>query len=203
MNKTGKFKILEGLVNQNIGNEVKCRDALIPFAKILIGNSNLIFERAEFSSDRGRVDLILIVEPIETNFGSKLLSTDKIALVFELKAPNKKIFQYHTSNRFIPSMDLSLAEAQLFDYTQRSLQDLLYFSQQFGVTDVRPGGIIIGRETTMFHVSVARMKKIKNVRDFESLKKVTIIARKKFLYEKAGICIYNWDHVLKLIKKNK
>jgi len=195
-----EFKILETLVNQNIGNEIKCRDALIPFAKHLIGNSSLVFEKAEWSSDRGRVDLILIVEPIDTQFGSKLLSTDKIALVYELKAPNKKVFQYHPTKRFIPSTDLSLAESQLFDYTQRSLQDLLYFSQQFGATDIRLGGIIIGRESTMFHITPKQLKKINDDHGLENLKKSTVRARKRFLYDQSKMNVYTWDHVLKLIK---
>jgi hypothetical protein len=198
MNK--EFKKLELLVNMNIGNETKCRDALIPFANLLIGNSSLVFDRAEWSSDRGRVDLILIVEPIDTQFGAKLLTTDKIALVYELKAPNKKVFEYHPSKRFIPSKDLCLAESQLFDYTQRSLQDLLYFSQQFGANDVRPGGIIIGRESTMFHINRTVLKNIKDMHKFENLKRATINARKRFLYDKAVMNVYTWDHVLNLIR---
>ena len=195
-----QFDKLENLVNLNTSNENNCRDALIPFAEKLIGNKNLIFSRVEWSNDRGRVDLILIVEPIETKFDAKYVSNDKIAIVFEMKAPNKSLFKFHNSKRFIPSNDLSLAESQLFDYTNRLMLDLNYLTQTFGATEVRPGGIIIGRRSTMFQISKIEMKKITDLHKFEILKKMTINSRKRFLYDKASINIYTWDHIIDIIR---
>lgn len=195
-----EFNKLKRLVELNTGNENQCRDALIPFAQKLLGNNKLVLNRAEWTSNRGRIDLIIIAEPIETDFGSKLLATDKIAIVYELKAPNKHLFEFHSSKRFIPTKDLSLAETQLFDYTQRSLQDMLYFSQTFGATDVRPGGIIIGREQTMFKITAQQTNKFQDTHELDTLKKSTINARNKFLYHKTNLSVYSWDHVLNLVK---
>jgi hypothetical protein len=194
------FGILTALVNKTAGNENSCRDAFMPFAECLIANTSLKFVKAEVASNIGRADLILIVEPVETDFGSKLLSTDKIAIIYEMKAPNKPMYQYHKTNRFIPSEDLSLAESQLLAYTRRCQQDAKYLSETYGATDVKPGGIIIGRESTMFNISKSDRKKIHDEHSFDSLKKATLAARKHFLYDRASINVYTWDHIINLIK---
>lgn len=182
------------------GNENACRDALIPFAKSLIGNSNLVFNKAEYTNDVGRVDLILVVEPKETHFDQQLLTTDKTVMVFEMKAPNKFMYEFHSgANRFIPSKDLSLAETQLFSYTRRLDYEKLYLLKKYGADQVKAGGIIIGRKSTMFKISAEDAKAF-SAKDLEELKNNTLQSRKRYLYDAAGIVIYNWDHITDLVK---
>lgn len=194
------FEMLKQLIEDDTSTENECRNALRPLAQHLLADSSLTLTKAEWASDRGRIDLILIAEPINLRFESQILSTTKVAKIYELKSPHKFMFEFDkNSKRFLPSSDLVQAETQLLDYTYRSLDDRYNFQIRFGASQIEFGGIIIGREKTMFNISEAQKKRFEQD-DLEHLKQRTLLARTALLYKNNGIKLFSWDHVLSIIQ---
>ncbi len=202
MSKEEHFQILKELVELTEGNENACRDALLPFADILTPPGDHVFYEKELPSDEGRTDLIVIVDPLEHNYGSNLLRNDRIAYVFELKAPNKAPYKFDTnSKRFIPSSSLSLAETQLLNYTKRMMEGSSYWAIKYGVSQILVGGIIIGSNAKFFEISETARASFNNADEYLRKLKNTNDARKRILYRSSGLQLYTWDTVLELISK--
>jgi hypothetical protein len=141
----------------------------------------------EYTTDSGRVDLVIICKRIELD------STERqTAYVWELKAPQIHLFESVNGSRARPSDELFLAENQLLHYHD-SLASSEKFRRERGITstdDVLIGGIVMGRDDCFTRASDAGMKHLANS---------AYECRKKQFYRACGLQLVNWDQILRKI----
>lgn len=150
------------LVLAKARNEVACANMLKRFAQVLLpaGRHELYDAGSEIDTRRGRCDLVLLADEHVSDQESK-----RVAFVWELKAPQCFVFARDGKERARPSDDLYSAENQLLHYLKSLRSDREWQTEKkiLAEQDIRPGGIIIGRENTLMEhspsISLARRAK--------------------------------------------
>jgi hypothetical protein len=120
---------------------------------------------------------------------------ERVAFLWELKAPQCYLFEYDNNNhRCRPTLDLVKAENQLLHYVEEAVGSESTRTR-LGVMNrdnIRPGGIIIGAKNTMLRGS-------RNVRDIDKASTALRLRRDRF-YLAQGIRILLWDRVLDAVR---
>lgn len=172
-------------------NEIECRkyldgalDLLVPYT----GSVTMVNPTAEYPGASGPSDLIILCDRIE--HGISIRS----AYIWEIKAPQEKLFVRCNSNRVRPSEGLNKAENQLLHYYDDCKNE--QFRASFNITDldeIHVGGILIGQRSTL--VSGNMNKDVKS-----RLYGKAIRIRKAQLYRSCGLKIFLWDDIVEYLK---
>jgi hypothetical protein len=127
--------------------ERECATILANFASILLTRlQELTFVNVEQNTSAGRVDFVIVAEQFPAG-----IRPQRIAYVWELKAPQCFLFKIDNSNRASPTPEFYSAENQLLHYRYAIANDG-HFRNRWEIVSadrVKLGGIIIGREINL------------------------------------------------------
>ena len=186
------YKDFKSLIEAEDNKELECRKYLQYAKELLVRDTVISYEYVE-SELRGHVgDSDYVISGLvadETGVESVR------AYVWELKAPQSYLFDAETENRLQPSRTLIKAENQLLHYYHELKgNDLL--RHKFGVTHpdcVCFGGIVIGCRKRWASGKYEEHKKRK-------LYEMALMIRKTYIYDRLGIRLITWDHILDHLK---
>lgn len=171
----------------NAHKELECQPYLKHAAGLLLPHpatqiTNVMEDRSYF----GRTDLVIAADLLDgTNH------TARHAYIFELKAPQCRLFQADTRNRCKPTKEFLEAENQLLHYFHEAAGNGR-FRQRFDIMDednIHIGGIIIGTQERL----------VKSGGDFAKAR-TALSVRKKYLYAKSSIEVFTWDRVADFLR---
>jgi len=138
----------------------------------------------------GDADIVLVADLVTDTGG-----TDKVAFLWELKAPQCHLFEYDDNKRRCrPTSDLVKAENQLLHYVEEAVGSDTT-RQRLGVMsrkDIRPGGIIIGTQQSLLRSP--------NLSQDIALAETALRLRRERFYEPHGIRILLWDRILDAVR---
>lgn len=183
---------LSRLIAEKKPNEHKCRDFLKHVHHVLVG-AQLIHSTTyeqEFPTQTGPNDY-LICAKVDSGIGT----TERIVVVWELKAPQCPMFVTDSQARLKPSKDLFDAENKLFNHyhqlkSNRAMQDQFQLTSD---SQIKLGGIIISREDKL----VAGIKKSKTVeRKFQLARSV----RQQYVFKPHGMRLLSWDYIVNCLR---
>jgi len=188
---------LQELISQDRSTEVQCGKFLSEIAHFLvpqqISASDVLMSDSEERSRVGDSDFVVSVK-----IDSGSVFPRHIAYVWELKAPQKYLFKLdRAENRVQPSDDLYGAENQLLNYVSE-LSGSKNFRAKYGVEgtldDIRPGGIIIGRNDRVVKATEKEQKAALE------LARLAYATREAYFWAPSGIKVHTWDWVLKQLR---
>lgn len=139
----------------------------------------------------GRVDITVIADILEVGGESH-----PGAYVWELKAPQVPLFHIETKNQACPSPDLSTAENQLLHY-HNSVKNSGHLRERWGIVspdDVRFGGIVIGKDSTMVKCQPNDLVLA------QKLAHQALKIRDAVFYRPSGIHVWTWSTVLTILE---
>ena len=181
---------LEALVAKNARNEVACRDILAKhFSHVLLPPwEPAVFVQTEAATESGRTDIVIVADQTGPD-GSE----ERVAYVWEVKAPQVYVLRKQTRSRLAPSKELYSAERQLLHY-HSSWKNSDDFRSRWKITrreNVRIGGIVISRENRFVSCSAAEHT------EMAALARNTWDIRKESFYRTIGLTVLTWTDVLK------
>jgi len=189
---------LQKLMNADAATEKDCQaflqDIALHLVPFRVREENILVKGREESSRPGDSDFCVSVEVDNGAMGRRF------AYVWEVKAPQKYLFQQDkAANRLRPTDEL-YSENQLLNYVAE-LETSRNFRQKFQLTgsedEVRPGGIIIGRKDRI----------VKGLDEGDEslvgLARNAFTTRESFLWEPAEIRVRTWDWVLEQLQQDE
>lgn len=184
------IQALRGEIERTDGHtERECAQILTNFASILLPRLQaLTFVAAEQNTSAGRVDFVIVAEQFPAG-----MRPQRVAYVWELKAPQCFLFRIENPNRASPTPEFYSAENQLLHYHYATANDGNFRNRWEIVSPdrVRLGGIIIGRENNL--VIPGRYDPGLEVNLANQAKEL----RENFFYHN-DIKLLTWDSVLTL-----
>lgn len=171
--------------------EKECANYLVKDASVLLSTKYgiITYVNCEQICTAGRLDIIVIAEMFEVGGNTK-----KCAFIWELKAPQLPLFQWHTNNQACPSSELFMAENQLLHYHDE-IANNDHYKKRWDILssdDVKFGGIIIGRDDAIIRCKEITLGK--------QLAKQALDIRKSIFYSTPGICVLTWDMIIKFLE---
>ncbi len=184
--KSNPLEDLKALVETTgTHNEVACGELLAEhFAAVLLPHDEIIvLVDKQYTTESGRTDIVVIGDRIRLD-GSE----ERVAYVWELKAPQVWMFEKETESRVRPSDELYAAENQLLHY-HSSLAGSETFRSRWTITrreNVKLGGIIIGTQANFIHCSSTEHGRI------VSLAGMALSVREEAFYKGCGLRLWTW-----------
>jgi hypothetical protein len=170
--------------------EVECGRVLADhFATVLLPiNETIVFVDKQYRTESGQTDIVVIGGRIRLD-GTE----ERVAYVWELKAPQVWVFVKETNSRTRPSDDLYSAENQLLHY-HSTLAGSETFRDRWSIRreNVRVGGIIIG--TRLNFVRCAHTEHV----PMTGLACTTLSTREEAFYKGCDLRLWTWDDVLQV-----
>jgi len=171
--------------------EQECGSLLKEIAWVLLSRAdgNVTFLSSEQIVSTGRTDIVVLADSIQLGGSPR-----RDAYIWELKAPQLKLFDVKTRSQAQPTPDLYSAETQLMHYCYAVSNDGTLL-RRWGVLThdhVRLGGVIIGRENDFFNM---------NGEDLNLGKQLACEAmevRELYFYRRLNINLWTWDKVVSL-----
>jgi hypothetical protein len=167
--------------------EIKCASLLKEIASVLLHpTEKCYYINSELSTTAGRLDIVVIATSISAGI------TSNEAYIWELKAPQLKLFELECDSRACPTKDLYQAENQLLHY-HKELKGNIDWQDKWDLRshNVKLGGIIIGRDNNLVKCVETRKKYA------EILAKKVKQIREEYLYHHNQITLLTWDDVLR------
>lgn len=159
-------------------------DILLPQTPVLTISLSL-----EQRSPYGRSDYIVVAD-----LKSETGQIERHMIFWELKAPQCRLVEIDdAATRYRPTKDLIKAETQLLHYVHQAAGDT-DLRERFDIrypANIRAGGIIIGRDATLFKTADGATREAAN----HSLK-----IRQTHVYNKAQFKVMTWDRVLDFLR---
>lgn len=170
--------------------ETECARCLVSVSDMLVlGTPLTTSSYLEVPNFFGKTDFIVAADVLDEQGNAR-----RRAFIWELKAPQCYLFERDDSQvRFRPTKDFVKAENQLLHYANEIVGNDP-FRQRFRVmdpSDVRLGGIIIGRWDRLFSGAAQGL----DAQNAESALRL----RERYLYALHGIRVFTWDGILKTI----
>ncbi len=171
--------------------ERQCGKLLKDVAWILIPKSedSIYYVTCEHNFSSGKPDLIVIVNEPKIGGGK-----DKVAYIWELKAPQLPLFKIKTDSQACPSADLFEAENQLLHYHNTVKNSNWCITHN--VDRVEFGGIIIGRDNNYVRYGKRNQNLCRDLADN------ALSIRKSYFYNPCSIRIMTWDLVLQNLENH-
>lgn len=171
--------------------ERQCGKLLEQIAWVLLSSAdgNTTFVASEQILSTGRIDIVVLADSLQPGGSSR-----REAHIWELKAPQLKLFEVKTQSQAQPSSHLYGAETQLIHYCYSVANDFGLL-RRWGVLapdHVRLGGVIIGRDGNFV-----------DLKGFEEAlgKQLASEAheiRESFFYRHLNMNLWTWDKVIHL-----
>jgi len=186
------YSELKAFIDDTSSREHECREYLKYVPQVLFKENAIEYldTETEYRHHTGDSDYIIIGK-IRTD----ITETEKNRVyVWELKAPQCKIFKRGNNNRLCPTKELVDAENQLLHYCHELKKDGV-FKDEYGVSDdnILFGGIIIGSKQTLISGNYTDVKKIK-------LFNRALTVRNLYFYSRENITLKTWDNILDQIR---
>jgi hypothetical protein len=169
--------------------EAECGNVLVEeFAAVLLPlEEAVVLVDKQYTTESGRVDVVLVAD--RTTLDG---SVERVAYVWELKAPQVTIFERDTASRVRPSPELYSAENQLLHY-HSSLAGSDEFRARWRLgrrEDVVIGGIVIGTQATFVASSDEDRPRL------SGLARTALGVRDRAFYRACGLRLLTWDQVI-------
>lgn len=175
--------------------EKECGSLLEQIAWVLlsVADGNATFVNSEQSVTAGRLDIIVLAETQQAGGFQQ-----REVYIWELKAPQLKIFEIKTKSLAQPSQHLYGAETQLMHYYYSIVNNPMLL-KRWGVLSpdyVKFGGVIIGRDKNF----VSHKLKDLDAGSGEILAKEAHDIREKYIYRHLNMRLWTWDKILYLAR---
>jgi hypothetical protein len=158
------------------------------FCSILLPlEGTIVFTDKEYITESGRTDIIVIGLRIELD-GTE----ERVAYVWELKAPQVWVFEKETNSRVRPSDELYSAENQLLQY-HSDLAGSETFRTRWNIPrreNIKIGGIIIGRQARFVRCVGDEFPRL------SAIARTALSAREQAFYKGCGLRLWTWDTIL-------
>ena len=170
-------------------NEIACGEVLADhFAAVLLPHDEtIVLVDKQYFTDSGRTDIVVIGD--RTNLDG---TEERLAYVWELKAPQMCVFKKETNSRVCPSEELYSAENQLLHY-HASIKGSDSFRDRWSIArhNVKIGGIVIGTQANF--IDCAASERTRTI----SFARTALAIREQTFYSGCGLRLWTWDTVLR------
>jgi hypothetical protein len=171
--------------------ERECGKLLEKIAWVLLSKEQgITFVASEQFVSSGRVDIVVIAESVQPGGSSR-----REAYIWEIKAPQLRLFKVITKSQAQPSSHLYCAETQLMHYCFSVANDgTLLRRWNVLPEDIKLGGVIIGNDKNLVD-SKGEDEELGKQLALEAFK-----IREIYFYHRLNMELWTWDKVVTLAK---